>query len=61
MGTMIPKNKIMLYLFIISTLFLVIINFYDKVPKVLKYIYYSLYIVGVLVFLVNELYRAIKR
>lgn len=51
----------MLYLFIISTLFLVIINFYDKVPKVLKYIYYSLYIVGVLVFLVNELYRAIKR
>jgi len=50
-----------LYLFIISTLFLAIINFYDKVPKVLKYIYYSIYIVGVIVFLVNEIYRAVKR
>lgn len=51
----------MLYIFIVSTLILVFLNQSDKFPKGLKSIYYIIYIIGWLIFLANEIYRAIKR
>jgi hypothetical protein len=51
----------MLCVFIISTLILVFLNQSDKFPKGLKLIYYILYIIGMIIFLVSEIYRAIKR
>jgi hypothetical membrane protein len=54
------KNKKMLYIFIVSTLFLTVINHYHEIPKLYKYIYYSLYIVMVVTFLIMEILRAVK-
>ncbi len=51
----------MLYLFIISTLFLVITNFYNEIPRGIKLIYYIVYSISVLTFLIYEIFRAVKR
>lgn len=51
----------MLYLFISSTLFLVLVNYTDKIPKGLKYFFYIVYTIGIVIFFIHEVYRAIKR
>lgn len=50
----------MLYIFIVSTLFLVIVNYYDEIPKAVKIIFYTLYIIMILIFLIIELSKLFK-